>query len=645
MKLDLEAFRHLEPEDFRILAAVETGMRNHEIVPVELIIRLAALKHGEAPNSLRTLLRYKLVYHDSKRYDGYRLTYLGYDYLALNTLVKRGVVKCVLRQIGVGKESDIFSAVSPDGKYICIKFHRLGRTSFRAVRQKRDYLKKGRGKPSNWLYLSRLAALKEFLFMKTLYQYGFPTPIPIENNRHCVVMSLVKGLPLSQMRNFPNSKLVAKEMVDLLLRFANFGLIHGDFNEFNVIVNTDEILKEDEKLRNESDAKYRKDELLDLSSCKGMEDDGEEIDSLLMDEDLDDSQESEDRLSNLEEIDVIPEGVWRKGQNLDAAASSSSSSSSQSSDTSTSSPSYPPWNGKLITVIDFPQMISVSHANAEEQFERDRECIINLCKRKWGVRYSKDDDDEEKNESDSEEKEEETEEDEKERAESKGAEAHDSEATHFPEKKEGDKAEDDAVFIPSFQWVLKERERLMHPSKKGTEKGSNPSDAASAEDPSGTEDKSDVRQFTELDKIVEASGFKSKENEKLLKAIKEDRENDMSSEGEDGDSDEENEENYENENENEDENEEEEEDDEEEEEEEEEEERERNDKEKKTKEKASHSSRRRKAAEMNVRSRLLWEERKAEQRKKLSVRNVNKFTKDKKKMKLRAAHNEIKESL
>lgn len=37
--------------------------------------------------------------------DGFRLTYLGYDFLAIKTLVNRGVFTGVGRQIGVGKES------------------------------------------------------------------------------------------------------------------------------------------------------------------------------------------------------------------------------------------------------------------------------------------------------------------------------------------------------------------------------------------------------------------------------------------------------------------------------------------------------------------------------------------------------------
>lgn len=44
----------------------------------------------------------------------------------------------------------------------------------RAVKNKRDYL--GKGNHFSWLYLSRLAALKEFAFMKALGEHGLPVP-------------------------------------------------------------------------------------------------------------------------------------------------------------------------------------------------------------------------------------------------------------------------------------------------------------------------------------------------------------------------------------------------------------------------------------------------------------------------------------
>ena len=68
----------------------------------------APCRHGSATRSLKTLLRSKLVHHDGSKYDGYRLTNMGYDFLALRALVSRGKVAAVGSQIGVGKESDVF---------------------------------------------------------------------------------------------------------------------------------------------------------------------------------------------------------------------------------------------------------------------------------------------------------------------------------------------------------------------------------------------------------------------------------------------------------------------------------------------------------------------------------------------------------
>jgi hypothetical protein len=65
-------------------------------------------RHGGTHKALCTCLKHKLLHHDNTKYDGYRLTNLGYDFLAINTLTKRGMLASVGRQIGVGKESDLF---------------------------------------------------------------------------------------------------------------------------------------------------------------------------------------------------------------------------------------------------------------------------------------------------------------------------------------------------------------------------------------------------------------------------------------------------------------------------------------------------------------------------------------------------------
>lgn len=64
----------------------------------------------------------------------------SYDFLALRALAARGHIAALGRQIGVGKESDIFEVTNDEGEVFALKLHRLGRTSFRAVKSKRDYL-------------------------------------------------------------------------------------------------------------------------------------------------------------------------------------------------------------------------------------------------------------------------------------------------------------------------------------------------------------------------------------------------------------------------------------------------------------------------------------------------------------------------
>lgn len=69
--------------------------------------------------------------------NGYKLTYLGYDYLALHTFMKRGIIKDVIAKIGVGKESDVYKCEAVDGSHIVLKLTRLGRRSFKTIKNNR----------------------------------------------------------------------------------------------------------------------------------------------------------------------------------------------------------------------------------------------------------------------------------------------------------------------------------------------------------------------------------------------------------------------------------------------------------------------------------------------------------------------------
>jgi RIO kinase 2 len=236
MRLDPNQFRYLLKDDFRLLMAVEMGHRNHELVPMQLIESIAKMQRGKAYKVMQQLLKHKLVHHAGPL--GYKLTYLGYDYLALRTFVARGVIKGVGRRIGVGKESDIHFAEGPDGEVLALKLHRLGRISFRSIKKNRDYLQ--HRTHASWMYMARLAAAKEFAYMKALRDEGFPVPVGIDHNRHAVLMQFIYSTPMYHVKHFNNMEKVVERLMRLIVRLARAGIIHGDFNEFNLMIDKDD---------------------------------------------------------------------------------------------------------------------------------------------------------------------------------------------------------------------------------------------------------------------------------------------------------------------------------------------------------------------------------------------------------------------
>ena len=222
------------------------GSRNHELVPTALIEKLSRLRGGAngVHRSISALAKVGLIAKVKEaKYDGYRLTYGGLDYLALHTHASRKDVYSVGTRIGVGKESDIMIVADHTGAQRVLKIHRLGRISFRTVKSNRDYLKNRAS--GSWMYLSRLAAMKEFAFMKALYEEGYPVPVPLAQSRHTIVMTLIDAFPLRQIATVPDPASLYADLIALILRFASNGLIHGDYNEFNILVKEERTTSDD----------------------------------------------------------------------------------------------------------------------------------------------------------------------------------------------------------------------------------------------------------------------------------------------------------------------------------------------------------------------------------------------------------------
>ncbi|CAN3363148.1 serine/threonine-protein kinase Rio2p [Diutina catenulata] len=237
MKFDTSHMRYLTADDWKVLQGVEIGARSHELVPTHMIHKEGGMRAPSATNrAIGDLAKLNLVSRlRNAKYDGFRLTYAGYDYLALKSLLNRDSVYSVGNSIGVGKESDIYQVSDNHGTAKALKIHRLGRTSFKTVKNNRDYLRNNQYS-SSWMFLSRLAAEKEYQFMTVLYNNGFNVPTPYDQSRHMVLMEKIDGYCMKHMKNYSDYKSLYSELMKFIVKLANHGLIHCDFNEFNLII-------------------------------------------------------------------------------------------------------------------------------------------------------------------------------------------------------------------------------------------------------------------------------------------------------------------------------------------------------------------------------------------------------------------------
>jgi RIO kinase 2 len=229
----VKVFRKLENEDLRVLQIIETAMSKHEFVPKELIAKFAKSNIDEAAFRLSRLNKMGLIYQMRGAYVGHTLNYAGYDCLAINALVKAGVLEAFGKPLGVGKEADVYDALTQTKERIAVKFHRLGRISFRQTTRKRGYSTTH----FSWLFQSRIAAEKEFQALKLVFSKRVAVPTPISQNRHVIAMGMIDGAELAQWKEIPDPEKVLKEiLVNIRKAYLKAGVIHADLSEYNVIL-------------------------------------------------------------------------------------------------------------------------------------------------------------------------------------------------------------------------------------------------------------------------------------------------------------------------------------------------------------------------------------------------------------------------
>jgi RIO kinase 2 len=170
-----------------------------------------------------------MVKSDTVPYKGYTLVFKGYDALALSALVQKETISALGTIIGVGKESEIYEVLGFG--VIALKFHKIGQRSFQTVRINREYIPEKTHYP--WIFASAKSAEREYEALRTL-NGKINVPVPIDINRHAIVMSVVPGKNLHRCK-LENPDVIWQDILSQIKSAYDAGFIHGDLSEYNIM--------------------------------------------------------------------------------------------------------------------------------------------------------------------------------------------------------------------------------------------------------------------------------------------------------------------------------------------------------------------------------------------------------------------------
>ncbi|AFK50448.1 RIO-like serine/threonine kinase [Thermogladius calderae 1633] len=228
-------YRSLNEDDFKVLRAMERLSKRRDFIPLEDIVRETRIYEEKASLVLHKLHKLKLVKSAlTGPSRSFRLTYLALDMLALKSLVDQNIVSAIGDKVGVGKESDLYKAMSPSGEALIIKFLRIGRSSFRRTRLLRSW---AQSPTTTWFEQSKAAAEREYKALVDLYSNKANVPRPYGFNRHATVMEFIDGVELYRRPTLRDPWKVLEQIFETLrIAYSKVGIVHGDLSEYNIIV-------------------------------------------------------------------------------------------------------------------------------------------------------------------------------------------------------------------------------------------------------------------------------------------------------------------------------------------------------------------------------------------------------------------------
>jgi RIO kinase 2 len=224
----------LNKSDFKILKVFASSLKNRQFLNLPTMSQYTNLSQSLVEHHLKRLVKYGLI---SKSNIGYTLLVTGLDIYVLKILSNKNIITAIGPQIGIGKEAEVYLAHNSLEQDKILKMFRLGRSSFKQIKRKRE-VNTG---TNSWLLLNIETAKKEYDILTYLKDSSTSFPSPLYRSFHCIVMEPIYGSRLSEIENLDYPELVLEKIISNMTIAYRKGYINGDLNEYNILVNDDNI--------------------------------------------------------------------------------------------------------------------------------------------------------------------------------------------------------------------------------------------------------------------------------------------------------------------------------------------------------------------------------------------------------------------
>lgn len=151
--------------------------------------------------------------------------------------------------VKLGKEANVFTALTKDDKRIAVKIYRIQTSDFFKMSSYLEMDKRFR-KVESKKQVVLTWAKREYSNLLKAYKSGVSVPMPIALRENILVMEFLGSKKPELPRPFPlmkdivndeNSEEIYSQFIKEIKKLYRAGLIHGDLSEFNVLINPENL--------------------------------------------------------------------------------------------------------------------------------------------------------------------------------------------------------------------------------------------------------------------------------------------------------------------------------------------------------------------------------------------------------------------